>query len=243
GRSRPPEAMAGGRCCRTPPWRPPRPARRPRRPRRPPLRTRAPPRAGSATRGSRSSRRRSSEAHWYFASALELLMVGSGGLAERDVEVRGLLGHQGFALVCDEKFREGAALLEHHIRSEGLTEGTAHLLNALGFARFRMGDYERAELAFEAGSRAEPQNPIMWNNLAAVKMMRGRLGEADGAMYQALDRTLPGQRGKEAQWVVGDYHRWMFQSNAVNLASRASGAKAGMPQVDLWWAERPAAKK
>ncbi|CAK0859118.1 unnamed protein product, partial [Prorocentrum cordatum] len=179
----------------------------------------------------------------YFASALELLMVGSGGLAERDVEVRGLLGHQGFALVCDEKFREGAALLEHHIRSEGLTEGTAHLLNALGFARFRMGDYERAELAFEAGSRAEPQNPIMWNNLAAVKMMRGRLGEADGAMYQALDRTLPGQRGKEAQWVVGDYHRWMFQSNAVNLASRASGAKAGMPQVDLWWAERPAAKK
>jgi len=176
------------------------------------------------------------KAEWYFASALELL-EGLNSSTVAGNERLNLLGDRGFALVCSQRFKEAADLLEQRLSHSPEGQKPSHLLNALGYAKFRMKDYKDASRIFELGAKADPMNPILWNNLAAAKMVSGDLRAADDALYYAVDRADPNKHSQ--QFNVEDYHRLIFMANAENLWTRSQRQSSGLPQIELW---RPDAK-
>jgi len=172
------------------------------------------------------------EAEWYFSGALKL--IEAQGNETHAANLERLQGERGFSLVCSQRFEEGAVQLEQQLHAGGgLRKGPPHLVNALGYARFRLEDYDGAVVAFEAGIVADPANPILWNNLAAANMVRGEIRAADDALFHAVVQAEP--EASEVHFHMEEYHRLLFLSNVQNLASRAGGQAAELPGVELWW--------
>lgn len=144
-----------------------------------------------------------------------------------------LLGDRGFSLVCGQRFVQGVDLINERVLRGG-HQLPAHLINALGFAEFSLEDFERADAAFSWAVQVDPDNPILWNNLAAVKMVRGEIEEADDAM----DRTFAKANSQDAEFEVQQYHLEMFESNMryfMGLVSGDTALAAVRPSVELWW--------
>lgn len=191
-----------------------------------------------------------SKAQWYFGSAFEMLQEqaaqdGSGNATLTD-DMVALLGDRGFALVCANRYSEGLAFIEESSLLS-LQSSETYMLNALGYARFRLQDYARAGHAFEAGIRSDPLNPLLWNNLAAAKMAEGDFPAADDALYHAWDKAeLRGEQEKLSEhYIVDSYQQQLIRENIRNLACRADGNRADLgcpeveqltlPAVELWW--------
>eukprot|EP00931_Biecheleriopsis_adriatica_P069971 TRINITY_DN4377_c0_g1_i1.p1 TRINITY_DN4377_c0_g1~~TRINITY_DN4377_c0_g1_i1.p1 ORF type:complete len:327 (-),score=92.57 TRINITY_DN4377_c0_g1_i1:28-864(-) len=174
------------------------------------------------------------KAEWYFASAQKLLAEQVDSESSTSADLSSLLSDRSFALICAQRFGEGAALLEQQLRGALQQNPPSYLLNALGYARFQQQDYLRAQDAFTTGVRKDPQNPILWNNLGATKMVLGDLQGADDALVQAAEYS--DMKQDKASVRVQEYHQILFMSNAQELLNRANGAQATMlPAVDLWW--------
>lgn len=185
------------------------------------------------------------QASWFFESAFKMLQEQTGHATL--TEMARLQGDRGFALVCAQRFVEGAGFLEQHLQSfQSNVSAPTHFLNALGYARFRMQEYDLASDAFEAGTRADPLNPILWNNLAAAKLVRGDIQAADDALYHAWDqaegKTTDKAKGSE-HYLVDEFQRQLISGNIQRLACQNYGADrrklecpevAGVPVVDLW---------
>lgn len=184
------------------------------------------------------------QAEWFFRSAMkqleedEEMLSGADGVIQNTElaaffdEKRTLLtGDRGFALVCAQRFPEGARLLENRVLSEGYLRSPPHLVNALGYARYRMREYKEAGEVFDRAVKADPGNPILWNNLAAARMVGGDIQAADDALYHTFDHV----HGQGLEFNVEEYHLQVFHSNVQNLVSRVGGQKAGLPSIELWW--------
>jgi len=141
-----------------------------------------------------------------------------------------LAGEHAFALVCSQRYDDGARALEHHISGLGSQRIPPYLLNALGFAHYHRRDYSASGDAFGQATEADPNNPILWNNLAAARMVVGDIRAADDALFRTLDSAA----GKNCQFHVEEYHMRVFQYNVQNLATRARGKAASLPSVELW---------
>lgn len=172
----------------------------------------------------------------FFTGALDLLSrhAHDGSLAPvRDAVSRAmLLNDLGFALICTQQYREGVETLEQHLRGyAGLRQTPPHLTNALGFAHFHLENYKRASEVFEVAIQVDPMNPILWNNLAAARMVRGEIRAADDALYLAVDKSEPGRH-----ILVEEYHRQVILSNVHKLYYQSMGdAQSLLPTVELWW--------
>jgi len=96
-----------------------------------------------------------------------------------------LIGERGFALVCAQRFQEGAATLEHAMRLGAIPP---HQVNARGYALFHSQEYGRARDIFDAlmQTTSHSKNPILWNNLAAASMSVGDTSTAENALHRAL---------------------------------------------------------
>lgn len=163
------------------------------------------------------------EAAWWFSSALDLL-GGDAAFAARRAE---LLGEWGFALVCGLRFQEGATTLEQHLQRVGFDWGAPHLLNALGYAYFFLEEYQKAGEAFEFAIRRDRDNPLLWNNYAAVQMAFGNFEVADNALNQGMDnlKTIDLHREHQTNLIV---------TNIQILQDIVNEQQTVMPQVDLW---------
>lgn len=155
-----------------------------------------------------------------------------------------------FALICMHHFVEGATRLERILNGTTVSKpnGTSSskssplFMNALGYARFHLKNYAGAVDAFEAATKLDSWNPILWNNLGAARMQTGNIIDADDAMWRAVDQTEPG--GKK-HYILDEYYRRVFLENVQRLSFRASwtkdsaarGLELGLPQVELWWDE------
>jgi tetratricopeptide (TPR) repeat protein len=164
------------------------------------------------------------EAEWWFATALSLLSSGSN-LSQ---VYRGLLvGERGFALVCAQSFEAGAEQLEQHIVDVGFNQTLPHLANALGYAYYNMQEVGKAIDMFEAVSKTEPLNPIVWNNLASANMVEGNLTAAENALEHAL--YLVQHQPVLWHW----YEEEMFRS-MYHYQSRLENLTSDKPNVELW---------
>jgi len=188
------------------------------------------------------------KAQWYFESALHMLreqeQFGNSSLT-MPVDTVGLLGDRGFALVCANRYKDGARSLEEYFDRSKSKSPPTHLLNALGYARFHMKEFDKAARAFDAGLKADPLNSILWSNLAACKMVQGDLQGADDALYHAWDRaegTIDDPEKAMDRVVLDDFQRHRIGQNVQQLACRSGGpAEFACPQdlplpfVELWW--------
>jgi tetratricopeptide (TPR) repeat protein len=176
------------------------------------------------------------QAEHLFTEALRLLPSTGRAPAAGSTSLR---GKRGFALVCAGRHQEGASLLQEVLGGAHFPDHRPRFVNALGFALFHLHDYQGAGDAFEAGTTADPMNPILWSNLAAARMVSGKIGAADDALDRAVELSEPRRSQME------DYRREVFLTNAQLLASYkalavGSGGKVGhltLPRVELWWNE------
>jgi len=168
------------------------------------------------------------EAVLWFSSALELLRYNASAnltLADR----ARLQAHRGFALICSQQYSEGADELRHILEKDAFIQGETHLVNALGYAHFKMKDFSRAAEVFELGAEADPLNMILWNNLAAAKMAHGDLKAADDAMFNAAETYA------RVGATVDEYRTALLLDNGKMLSEKVEGMHhLRLPTVDLW---------
>lgn len=185
------------------------------------------------------------QAEWFFKNALRQLeeedglvtvlgncssaSLGSGTPLNCDLAEKSrlmLLADHAFALVCAQKYQDGVKLIEERVHADAQKNLPPHLLNALGYSYFRMGMYPRASIAFQKALQIDLKNPIIWNNLAASKMVSGFYQDADDALYRT---------GDPADFNMDEYYLRIFQSNLQNLVDRVEGRQAALPSIELWW--------
>jgi hypothetical protein len=140
-----------------------------------------------------------------------------------------LIGDRGFALVCALRFRDGAEVLKQAL---GLIGGASppHLANALGYAHFRLAEYDLAKEVFKAAVQTShgKQNPILWSNLGAASMSSGDILTADDALYYAMSGA-----GKLKATSDG-YYNSVVVNNIRVLERRTAGQHDGQPMVELF---------
>jgi len=95
----------------------------------------------------------------------------------------GLYVDHGFTLVMLQRFEEAIPHLKHGL---SLNLDVGHGLNALGFAYTHLRQLQSAHEVFIKGLEYDPDNSILWNNLAAILLLNGDLPQA----AQALERAL-----------------------------------------------------
>lgn len=139
---------------------------------------------------------------------------------------------RGFALVCSHRFQEGAMALQESLPQLG--NGTSHsplpLLNALGYAQFKLQEYKLAGKAFTAARLLDKEHPMIWNNIAAASLAVGDIQEADNALFYAVE-----YHQKYFDW--DPYHLEMYKFNGRLLQEKAFGSVNGAalePMVELW---------
>jgi len=159
------------------------------------------------------------EAEPLLAGALRLLEAHGSPM----VNHRALASDQAFAMICQFRFEAGAQLLDRLV----LNASSVHM-NALGYARFMLKDYSRAGFAFAMGLRADPLNKIMWNNLAAARLLTGDIRAADDAMYRALDPD-------NSNFQSDPWFNSVFVSNVNVIAQHAMGQKTQIPSIEIWY--------
>jgi len=109
----------------------------------------------------------------------------------------------GFALVCAQRFREAIHLLSQAERMEL----PVHLLNALGFAHFHLSEVAQASEWWHQALTQAPQNPVLWNNLGAARLL---LGDAPGAS-EALLVAL--RHAEQLTTATGRYYLQLVSNN------------------------------
>lgn len=168
------------------------------------------------------------EAVLWFSSALELLRYNSSAnmtLADR----ARLQAHRGFALICSQKYSEGADELGGLVANDERIQGESHLVNALGYAHFKMKDFRRAAEVFLLGAELDPSNMILWNNVAAAKMAHGDFKAADDAMFIAAETY------ERVSSNVDEYRTAMLFDNGRLLSEMIEGKQdMRLPTVELW---------
>jgi len=168
------------------------------------------------------------EAEWWFSTALNLLSI-DGNLSDADAYRNHIQGERGFALVCSQRFEEGANELSQHLLGLGdQMHGVPHLLNALGYAYFQTQDFVKAADLFQLGVQADKDNPVLWSNLAAAKMVSGDFQMADDALAHAQDSVANINAHQ-------DHHMDLIRSNVQVLFALANNESLPfMPLVELW---------
>eukprot|EP00927_Polykrikos_kofoidii_P070802 TRINITY_DN67186_c0_g1_i1.p1 TRINITY_DN67186_c0_g1~~TRINITY_DN67186_c0_g1_i1.p1 ORF type:complete len:706 (-),score=96.84 TRINITY_DN67186_c0_g1_i1:396-2513(-) len=89
----------------------------------------------------------------------------------------------GFALTALSQFEQAVPALEHGLR---VNAAIPHGQNSLGYAYANLHQMQNAQDAFARGLEYDPDNCIIWNNLAVVWMTAGALQQA----AQGLERAL-----------------------------------------------------
>lgn len=168
------------------------------------------------------------EAEPLFGNALRLLdeelaRATKAGKAAQAINRNAIVKDQAFAMICMLRFDTGARLMDQI----GLNSSSMHM-NALGYARFKLKDYRRASAAFEMGLRTDPLNKLMWNNLAAAKLLTGDIKAADEAMYNALD---PDNHYFQAD----PWFNQIFYSNVNVIMEHAMGRRGQHPAIEMWY--------
>merc|ERR1711924_345594 len=110
----------------------------------------------------------------------------------------------------------------------GVPNASSAHVNALGYAYYMLEDYSSASAAFALGLKADPFNKIMWNNLAASKLLSGDIKAADDAMYHALD---PDNRNFQSD----PWFNQIFLSNVNVIAQHVMGQKTQRPAIEIWY--------
>jgi len=163
-----------------------------------------------------------------FADALLLLEEGiadaTSGQTLHEIDHKDLARDRAFAMICAFRFRSGAEILEQVM----LNASSVHA-NALGYAHFNLKDYKKAGVAFELGLKIDPLNKIIWNNLAAARLLFGDIIAADDAMYNALD---PDNMNSQSD----PWFNHVFMSNVNVIAQHAAGQKTRLPSIEIWYA-------
>lgn len=140
----------------------------------------------------------------------------------------------GFALVCAERYKEGASLLLRKLESkETALTSLPWTFNALGYAHFHLKEYTTASDMFQLAAQTDDSNPLAWSNLAAVQMVQGNLNAADDAMLRAMECH-------EADLLKSDGDRKKpppdsLMQNIGLLAAYSSGQRSRMPTLELWY--------
>lgn len=177
-----------------------------------------------------------------FARA-EVLLGNNSAPVSQLLELR---RERGFALVCAQHFSEGAALLREAllesmqtsspIHLPMLTEdqleepvaGPVHLMNALSFAYFYLGEFSLAKGVLERAVKLYPENPLIWNNLGAVHLALGDTSRAGKTLHAALAR---------ARKLTGDHTSYYQQlvSNNIHMQRRHSdGDTSELPLLEIF---------
>jgi len=125
----------------------------------------------------------------------------------------------GFTLTAVMRFEEAIQPLEY-----GLRKNTAvpHGLNALGYAYANLQRLQEAQDAFAKGLEYDPENALIWNNLAVVWMAAGVFQQA----AQGLEKALTLEPNNPS-----------IIHNAVLLreAAQTRGALAARPRMELFF--------
>merc|ERR1712232_170321 len=125
----------------------------------------------------------------------------------------------GFALVALQDYEAAITPLEH-----GLQRNTAvpHGLNALGYAYANLRQLQPAQDAFAKGLEYDPDNAVLWNNLAVVWTLAGAWQNA----AQGLEKAL-----------LLEPENQIFVHNAVLLKHGAqnNGMVNGAPRLELFY--------
>eukprot|EP00930_Biecheleria_cincta_P028563 TRINITY_DN19934_c0_g1_i1.p1 TRINITY_DN19934_c0_g1~~TRINITY_DN19934_c0_g1_i1.p1 ORF type:complete len:591 (-),score=123.43 TRINITY_DN19934_c0_g1_i1:231-2003(-) len=156
------------------------------------------------------------------ANSSQLLTIEERQALQRD---------RGFALVCSERFHDGAEMLKAIATNTELLRTTpAYILNALGYAYFRLREYGRAKSIFETLVQSNPENPLLWNNLGAASISIGDITTADDALYYALSqaRKLSGpSSGYYTQVVSNNIH-------SLRTRSQSQGSEWIGPHMEIF---------
>jgi len=153
---------------------------------------------------------------------------------------------RGFALVCAQHFSEGAALLREALlesmqtsspihlpmlaedQLEEPVDGPVHLMNALSFAYFYLGEFSRAKSVLERAVTLYPENPLVWNNLGAVHLALGDTSRADKTLHAALAR---------ARKLTGDhtsYYQQLVSNNIHTQRRHSDGDTSELPLLEIF---------
>jgi len=169
------------------------------------------------------------EAAWWFSSSLKMLALDIN-ISEhrRSADHNDIRGELGFALVCSQRFKEGVVELEQHFNGVGPERVSPHLFNAFGYAYFNLQDFTKATDAFYVGMQRDSQNPVLWSNLGAARMMLGDFESADNAFMSAAEAV---EKMEEHQ----DHHATLVAQNVQLLQLWANhGPTEHRPTIDLW---------
>mmetsp|Transcript_20927 Transcript_20927/g.38869 ORF Transcript_20927/g.38869 Transcript_20927/m.38869 type:complete len:877 (+) Transcript_20927:131-2761(+) len=138
-----------------------------------------------------------------------------------------ILGDHGFALVCAQRFQEGASILNHVVLHAGLETSPPHQVNALGYALFHSRNYGHAKEVFGVIAKTHANNAVLWNNLAAASTLAGDSATAEDALIHALhlsSRLKPSMK---------EYYEQIF-SNNVHVLRGSPSARGRLPWVELF---------
>lgn len=152
-------------------------------------------------------------------------------------ERQALQSDRGFALVCSERFRDGAEMLKKVATNTELLQSTpAYIANALGYAYFRLRDYGRAKSIFETLVQSNPENPLLWNNLGAASISLGDITTADDALYYALSQA------RKLAGPSSGYYAQVVSNNIHSLRTRSQGRESPGPHMEIFNCMEPQLK-
>lgn len=144
-------------------------------------------------------------------------------------ERQALQTDRGFALVCSERFRDGAEMFKTIATDTELLRSTpAYILNALGYAYFRLREYSRAKSLFEMLVQSNPENPLLWNNLGAASISMGDITTADDALYYALSQA------RKLSGPSSGYYTQVVSNNIHSLRTRSQGSEWIGPHMEMF---------
>ena len=84
------------------------------------------------------------------------------------------------------RLKEGLELVRTAV---DLSPGNGFIVDSLGWAHFRLGDYEAAVKYLERALELEPEDPTLQEHLGDAYWMAGRQREARFQWQHALDRS------------------------------------------------------
>merc|ERR1712054_81303 len=99
----------------------------------------------------------------------------------------------------------------------GPNSSPAYVVNALGYAYFRMRDFRKAKEILESLVQTNPQNPLLWNNLGAASISLGDTTTADDALYYAISQT------QKLKGSSGEYYTQIVSNNIHSFRKRTAG--------------------
>lgn len=124
----------------------------------------------------------------------------------------------GFTLVSLQRFEEAVPYLEFGLQRNA---AVPHAQNALGYAFAYLNQLQQAQDSFARGLEYDPENALMFNNLAVVWMLAGVFQQAAQGLEQAV--TLEGEHPA-------------FVYNIMLLKQAAqTGVLEGTPRLELFF--------